>query len=107
LSDRRTVRRGSGRRTLRPDNATSSPVDAARCGPIWVGRSARCIGSRAGTPSDRRSSPPRVRKMLKNGPRQQAASAEKQAAVPKKPHGRLELTWMGKDLALIPYVDGK
>lgn len=27
--------------------------------------------------------------------------------MPKKPHGRLELTWMGKDLALIPYEDGK
>lgn len=27
--------------------------------------------------------------------------------MPKKPHGRLELTWMGKDLALIPHEDGK
>lgn len=27
--------------------------------------------------------------------------------MPKKPQGRLELTWMGKDLALIPFEDGK
>lgn len=27
--------------------------------------------------------------------------------VPKNPQGRLELTWMGKDLALIPFEDGK
>lgn len=27
--------------------------------------------------------------------------------VPRKPQGRLELTWMGKDLALIPQEDGK
>lgn len=36
-----------------------------------------------------------------------AEAAEEEAALPKKPHGRLELTWMGKDLALIPYEDGK
>ncbi|AXK47087.1 site-specific DNA-methyltransferase [Brachybacterium saurashtrense] len=45
--------------------------------------------------------------MLENGQRSRAAAAEKEAAVPKKPHGRLELTWMGKDLALIPHEDGK
>lgn len=35
-----------------------------------------------------------------------AAKNEWECAVPKKPQGRLELTWMGKDLSLIPYEDG-